>query len=182
MEGDQDEQQHGDEPQQEQEERPERRQRRDAQAAGPPQELHNLLRILARQRVVLAERARAATNADLIAALRESGMLTRCGCSPAHKQRHRLNEHTLSPAQQPVCVHSEQQLQPCISHSLNCFGSLIRQHVTQECHPLTINSLQRGCGGRNACGATRRLCADRAQVTFRLTSARTILCSRDAMA
>ncbi|KIZ03317.1 Protein-L-isoaspartate O-methyltransferase [Monoraphidium neglectum] len=76
MEGDQDEQQHGDEPQQEQEERPERRQRRDAQAAGPPQELHNLLRILARQRVVLAERARAATNADLIAALRESGMLT----------------------------------------------------------------------------------------------------------
>lgn len=57
-------------------ERPERRQRREAQN-GAPHELHNLLRILARQRVVLADRARAATNADLVAGLRESGMLTR---------------------------------------------------------------------------------------------------------
>ena len=61
--------------QEDQEERPERRQRRDPQNG--PQELNALLRILARQRVVL-ERARAATNADLVAALRESGMLTRC--------------------------------------------------------------------------------------------------------
>jgi hypothetical protein len=56
-------------------ERPERRQRREAE--GGPQELHNLLRILARQRVVVRNEGPRATNADLIAALKESGMLSR---------------------------------------------------------------------------------------------------------
>jgi len=55
--------------------RPERRQRVELEA-GP--DLAGLLRILGRQRVVVApERARAGTNAELVGALKESSMLNR---------------------------------------------------------------------------------------------------------
>jgi hypothetical protein len=83
-------------------ERPERRQRREAEL---PADLGALLRVLGRGRIVLGpERARANTNADLVNALREGGMLGRCGAAPRRAAPHAARPVAAARAPAPRCA------------------------------------------------------------------------------